>query len=610
MLRVLTFALLSCSAANAEIDRFDPAGEDVPLVDTRGKPLKVDTRSIRKAYGSAFRVLADGADVCSVEYAWKLGFAGDHPVLQPVYQDLAAYESAQVEPGFVAIDPKLGRYKFSGGRRLPDGANARFVKRLEMGNLDPWCLEVRDGFAYTAQEEETRGLQVVDARDPKDLKYAGSVAMSGYPFFMLLGEEHAYMTAGGLIGVADVSDPLKPGYIKSMPCLATMKGRLADGRLFFAAGARGVVVYGLADPDDPELEEIISIGKPFDLETVDGQTLYLLEDGPAPPKGKPWKSSVLRILGRDKVGAWREVGSLGGFGKFGQSAGSSQAGCHRIRYAKGHVYFADTNGLHCVDIRDPSKPDLKDTVEPLKFKDEYYGLGMGALDLCIQGDRLFIAAGRSDPKIRANTDYPPFQRRKKGDWPERKFIGGVYIFDISAPGKLTQAAVLDEAEMGMHTVTNVAVEGNVLYATSRIMGLATFRAFYRPHLKRFIDLAHEFGILAFHHDDGAIREFLPDLTEMGIDVLNPIQWRCPGMEIDALKRDFGDRVCFHGGVDNQQTLPFGTCDDVRAEVRRLIDVLAADGTGYVLAPCHNIQANTPVENILAMYDEARQYGRF
>ena len=97
---------------------------------------------------------------------------------------------------------------------------------------------------------------------------------------------------------------------------------------------------------------------------------------------------------------------------------------------------------------------------------------------------------------------------------------------------------------------------------------------------------------------------------MGADVLNPIQWRCPGMEREALKADFGGRLCFHGGMDNQRTLPFGSAEDVRAEVRRNIDVLAADKTGYVLAPCHNLQAITPVENIVAMYDEAHHSGRF
>ncbi len=146
--------------------------------------------------------------------------------------------------------------------------------------------------------------------------------------------------------------------------------------------------------------------------------------------------------------------------------------------------------------------------------------------------------------------------------------------------------------------------------TGPIMSLATFRKFYLPRLRRFIDLAHGFGLIAFHHDDGAMRDFLPDLVEAGIDVLNPIQWRCPGMEMDALKRDFGGRLVFHGAIDNQQTLPFGSAEDVRAEVRRAIDTLASDRTGYILAPCHNIQANTPVENIIAMYDEATRYGIF
>jgi uroporphyrinogen decarboxylase len=143
-----------------------------------------------------------------------------------------------------------------------------------------------------------------------------------------------------------------------------------------------------------------------------------------------------------------------------------------------------------------------------------------------------------------------------------------------------------------------------------LISLRTYREFYAPHHKRFIDLCHEFGIKVFHHDDGAMRAFLPDLVEMGIDILNPIQWTCPGMELDALKADFGDKLCFHGGIDNQHVLPFGSTDDVRAEVHHCIDALASDRTGYILAPCHNIQPLTPLENIIAMYDEAWEYGRF
>lgn len=145
--------------------------------------------------------------------------------------------------------------------------------------------------------------------------------------------------------------------------------------------------------------------------------------------------------------------------------------------------------------------------------------------------------------------------------------------------------------------------------TGPLISLATWREFYKPHMQRFIDLCHGFGIKVFHHDDGAIRPFIPEFIEMGIEILNPVQSTCPGMEREGLKRDFGRDLCFHGGIDNQQVLPFGTPEQVRAEVRDAIDTLASDGTGYILAPCHNLQPVTPLENILAMYDEAWKYGR-
>ena len=143
-----------------------------------------------------------------------------------------------------------------------------------------------------------------------------------------------------------------------------------------------------------------------------------------------------------------------------------------------------------------------------------------------------------------------------------------------------------------------------------IMSLEVFRTFYLPHLRRFCSLAKEFGCKVFHHDDGAMSEFIPDLLEAGIDVLNPIQWPCPGMEQERIKTAYGRRLCFHGGIDNQHVMPFGSEQDVRREVRHNIDALAADRTGYILAPCHNLQAITPVANIIAMYDEARRYGRW
>lgn len=133
-----------------------------------------------------------------------------------------------------------------------------------------------------------------------------------------------------------------------------------------------------------------------------------------------------------------------------------------------------------------------------------------------------------------------------------------------------------------------------------LMSIASIERFLIPRMKAMIDLAHSYGVLAFHHDDGAIRAILPRLIEIGIDILNPIQWRCPGMDREALKRDFGEAVTFHGAVDNQYTLPFGTPEEVRQEVIDNIRILG-EGGGYIVAPCHNIQPITPIGNIMALY---------
>jgi uroporphyrinogen decarboxylase len=111
------------------------------------------------------------------------------------------------------------------------------------------------------------------------------------------------------------------------------------------------------------------------------------------------------------------------------------------------------------------------------------------------------------------------------------------------------------------------------------------------------------------HSDGAIRPFLPDLIECGIEVLDPIQVRCPGMELDELKRDFGHCLAFHGGVDTQALLPFGSPGEVRAEAIRCMAALGRGG-GYILAPVHNVQADVPPANLSAMCAAVRECGRY
>jgi uroporphyrinogen decarboxylase len=136
---------------------------------------------------------------------------------------------------------------------------------------------------------------------------------------------------------------------------------------------------------------------------------------------------------------------------------------------------------------------------------------------------------------------------------------------------------------------------------------AHIREFLLPRMKRMVDLVHSAGAYAFHHTDGAVRRILPEVIAIGVDLLNPIQWRCRGMEREGLKRDFGRQLVFHGGMDNQYTLPFGTVDEVRQEVVDNLRILGAGG-GYILAPCHNIQSVGPAENVVAMYDAAYELG--
>jgi len=154
----------------------------------------------------------------------------------------------------------------------------------------------------------------------------------------------------------------------------------------------------------------------------------------------------------------------------------------------------------------------------------------------------------------------------------------------------------------MYVAEDFGAQENLLFSPKLI------REIFIPRMKRVMDLVHEAGATVFTHSDGAIRPIIPDLIAAGMDALNPIQWRCKGMEREGLKRDFGDRIILHGGVDNQQTLPFGTVEDVRQEVIDNIRIMG-DGGGYILAPCHNIQAVSPPENVVALYETGYEYGQ-
>ena len=99
--------------------------------------------------------------------------------------------------------------------------------------------------------------------------------------------------------------------------------------------------------------------------------------------------------------------------------------------------------------------------------------------------------------------------------------------------------------------------------TGMMISLDMFDKYFKKNYQRFIKLAKDYGIKVFHHDDGSIMPIVPRLAELGIDVLNPIQWHLPGMDINALKQKYGQKICFHGAIDNQHVLPFGTTEEVK-----------------------------------------------
>lgn len=133
-----------------------------------------------------------------------------------------------------------------------------------------------------------------------------------------------------------------------------------------------------------------------------------------------------------------------------------------------------------------------------------------------------------------------------------------------------------------------------------LLSRTMYDRFIRPHHQRIIDIAARFGKPTMMHCCGSIYPLLPQLLEMGLAVLNPVQPRARNMAHDKLAREFGGRLAFHGGIDIQDFLPRATPEQVREQVATTGELLGAEG-GYIMSGSHHIQADTPLENILAMY---------
>lgn len=133
-----------------------------------------------------------------------------------------------------------------------------------------------------------------------------------------------------------------------------------------------------------------------------------------------------------------------------------------------------------------------------------------------------------------------------------------------------------------------------------------YRELIRPYQERITDhIRKHTNAKIFYHTCGSVNAYIPDFIELGINALNPVQVSAKNMDPERLAREFGGKIAFWGAIDTQHVLPHGSPEQVRAEVRRVFDLLGQNG-GYILAAVHNIQPDVPPENILAMFGEGRE----
>lgn len=145
-----------------------------------------------------------------------------------------------------------------------------------------------------------------------------------------------------------------------------------------------------------------------------------------------------------------------------------------------------------------------------------------------------------------------------------------------------------------------------------VMSLAMYRRYFKPRYQRIFSLVHKLAphMRIFFHTCGSVYALIPELIEIGVDILNPVQVSAAHMDTKRLKKDFGaDIVFWGGGVDTQRVLPRGTRQQVKDEIRRRIDDLAPGG-GFVFNTVHNIQHDVPAENVVAMWEALLEYGRY
>ena len=224
---------------------------------------------------------------------------------------------------------------------------------------------------------------------------------------------------------------------------------------------------------------------------------------------------------------------------------------------------------------------------------------------------------------RENTDYAIVLRLPSVFVHITQYLRGFedWFIDLAADRKLAGALFDAATEQSCALAEEILKVGgdlaDVVY-TSDDMGFQNglmvspelYRQLFKPHHQKFFDTVKKNTSAFIHfHCCGSIYKLLDDLIELGVDVIHPVQVAAKDMDSGILAPEFGARLSFWGGIDTQRVLPKGTTEEVKAEVRRRIRDFAPGG-GYILSAVHDIQPDVPVENIIAMYEAGREYGRY
>jgi uroporphyrinogen decarboxylase len=245
--------------------------------------------------------------------------------------------------------------------------------------------------------------------------------------------------------------------------------------------------------------------------------------------------------------------------------------------------LADERAIGGYTSPDPNRPELYTEAARLiqDFKDEYWIVGVTVTTIfetawALRGYEQMLMDFIRDPDLAEHILNIPYQ------------------YHLTAAQKLVQ--------MG---VDMIWTGDDVGMQTGMLMSPKIWRRFLKPKMAQFIAALKAIHpqVKVAYHSDGNVSAIIPDLIEIGLDVLNPIQPAC--LDPAELKRKYGDRLCFWGSMDEQYTLPFGEAEDVRAEVVARLKTIGQDG-GLVIGPTHHVQLDTPMDNFWAMVNTITQ----